>query len=698
MSHEILSQTERHKALSTQLDGALRHLWTVEGQLSELRAREAELRLDVGQARGFLEHREEYEEALDSLQRDTNGTLLSKYGQILSRLACEVLEQDITIDLTLNTERGLPALGIVARGPNNAEIDIVEGMGGSLTNTICLGLRLIAAARIPGMRKFMFLDEVDCWVRPGRIARFYDVVKQLAAHGGIQTVVIAHHDVGQFSQDTNILQLRGRPRGGLHVEASGAGGWSDNAQPGIRSIRLVNVAGYIDSTMNLSPGVNAILGENNIGKSQAIRALRAVFYGVADDGLIRFGENRCEVHVTFENGVLLSWSREPGRRTSVNEWTLRDASGEVMTIDGAICQAGKRKKGAGQDSRGVPDWVRKVSGVFMYDDLDIQMTHQKKPLFLLDRPATQRAEILHIGRESAYCAAMVALHKKNCQEKTQLVTRGEKELGTLLPRIEHLQNLVNQSSEILAAQKENLQAIADANQSLSALSAATERFTLCQTATLALSRRQQAYASLPDIAALQHLQTDMKNVETMRQNVERSASLTRDVASLQNNTLALAGLPAIPQFESTQDLLVATQTLSTLSNDVADLEKKNRIFAEIPKIPVLVDLTEMKADIKKERSLDLDVTSLKANLTTFDLLPTLPALESAHRKIPQDLHALAEIERGRGVVEEALADVTLRSEAVQGEMRGLLEGLGFSCPLCGSHLPHEHPLVKGIAA
>jgi len=670
--------------------------WKLDGLLSELLNRQAALVREVGLARGFLESREEFDEALEALQRDTNGQLLSRYGQILSRLACEVLQEDIVIALTLTTERGLPALNIVSMGPNGSEIDIFDGMGGSLTNIICLGLRLIAVARIPGMRRFICLDEVDCWVRPGRVARFYDAVKQLANHGGVQTIVIAHHEVGQFTQGTNILQVRGRPRSGLHVEASAPGGWKDDETPGIRSVRLVNVAGYIDSTLELSPGVSAIIGENNVGKSQAISALRAVFYNRVSDNLIRHGEKRCEVHITFEKGVVLSWSREPARRTSVNEWILRDAQGNVMTIDGAICHAGKRKKDAGQDSNGVPEWVGKVSGIFMHDDLDIQTTHQKRPLFLLERPATQRADILNIGRESAYCTAMVALHKANCQTSAQTIKRGERELGELLPRIQSIQ-------DALGAIKADLGELGEAHESILSSARLTSRLreSLGHLDTLRhesayLTSLKDCFTGLPDAGLTEILSQNVRETAQLSRLVTRQAGLMRKTRDLEAAVEILSSLPEAPTVSDTAPLRAALAQKTRLEAEETTLASAIRIYADIPQAPAVEDLTNIKKGLNKKEGIQKDIAALSSRIDILSSVPDVPELTMTDG-LRAGLSRLDAARVQNEAAERELSGVRREIEGAHAQMRGLLEQVGFSCPMCGSGLAHDHPMVSEVA-
>ena len=80
---------------------------------------------------------------------------------------------------------------------------------------------------------------------------------------------------------------------------------------------------HSDTELHLHPGANAIIGQNNIGKSVFIRALRALAYGEASDSDIKHDEKMLSVAVEIENNVVVRFTRQK-RRNPVNEWTLED--------------------------------------------------------------------------------------------------------------------------------------------------------------------------------------------------------------------------------------------------------------------------------------------------------------------------------------------------------------------------------------
>src|SRR5690606_19779946 len=152
------------------------------------------------------------------------------------------------------------------RRPDGALEDVLEDNGGALTNVIGMALRLIAVVKAD-VARFLALDEADCWIAPDRIASFYRVLEDGAARLGVQCLAVSHHDLSQFSGQFHIARIFGEPSSGVRVESSdGSAAWADG-QPGLRRIRLIDVQAYKDATLHLSPGVNALIGPNNRGKS-----------------------------------------------------------------------------------------------------------------------------------------------------------------------------------------------------------------------------------------------------------------------------------------------------------------------------------------------------------------------------------------------------------------------------------------------
>lgn len=423
----------------TRLDARLARL---EGRRDALRARAADLTRDIQMAKGRLAVKDEVEAFIEAVHGSASRRNLAAFETLLTALVQEVLPGEKPVALALSTERGLASLDICVRRPDGTLEDVLEDNGGALTNVIGMALRLIALVKAD-VARFLALDEADCWIAPDRVAAFYKVLQDGAARLGVQCLAVSHHDLSQFSKPFHVARIVGEPMSGVSVQSDESNAWDDE-QPGLRFVRLVNVQAYKDTVLHLSPGVNALIGPNNRGKSTFIRALRAVFYGEARDSLVRAGAKAATVEIGVSGRRVLRFTRQP-RRTPVNMWSLHEADGTIVDEKGMRYESG---------GRSVPDWVGELFRITRVEDLDVQIAHQKFPVFLLGEPASRRSAVLSIGQEAAYIRDMLALHREHCSRDAALVRNGEKELLSLNATLAALDELENLKAAVTAARDE----------------------------------------------------------------------------------------------------------------------------------------------------------------------------------------------------------------------------------------------------
>src|SRR5262245_17010348 len=85
---------------------------------------------------------------------------------------------------------------------NSQPEDIMKGQGGSVANILSVGLRMFALTTLdPAVhRRFLVLDEQDCWLRPDLVPRLVKIVHDAGRALGFQVLMISHHDVSAFEQ------------------------------------------------------------------------------------------------------------------------------------------------------------------------------------------------------------------------------------------------------------------------------------------------------------------------------------------------------------------------------------------------------------------------------------------------------------------------------------------------------------------
>jgi len=132
-----------------------------------------------------------------SLFEEVLGVLESK----LTIAIQEVLGQPIKFKSKPDFKRGAAAVSFSIDREGNEE-DVLRGQGGSVQNVLSVGLRMFALATLDEdhHRRFLVLDEQDCWLRPELVPRLVNIVHRAAKELEFQVLMISHHDVGLFDR------------------------------------------------------------------------------------------------------------------------------------------------------------------------------------------------------------------------------------------------------------------------------------------------------------------------------------------------------------------------------------------------------------------------------------------------------------------------------------------------------------------
>ena len=152
-------------------------------------------------AKVYLELADQVTDALDELSQTLFEQVLGVLQEKLSIAIQEVLDQPVMFRADASFKRGAANLEFsVARNGNQEDVN--RGQGGSVQNVLSVGLRLFALARLDEdeHRRFLVLDEQDCWLRPELVPRLVNIVSRAAKELNFQVIMISHHDVGLFEQ------------------------------------------------------------------------------------------------------------------------------------------------------------------------------------------------------------------------------------------------------------------------------------------------------------------------------------------------------------------------------------------------------------------------------------------------------------------------------------------------------------------
>lgn len=620
----------------------------LEGRRETLSNRHQELTRSVALAKARAIARLDVDPVLEAVQSDENAQTLDAYAGLLSAVCGDVLGPDIEIGLNLTTERGLPALDIVSKRDGN-ELDIFESESGALTNVVCTALRAIATSS-SNLRQFLLFDEPDCWTEPTNAPAFFNVLADMSRRTGIQTVLITHRRLTGLGTDLNVIELVGTAETGLQaVVQPGAPEWKDHDTVGLRSIRLRNFASFEDCTIALSPGINVIIGANRIGKSRLTRAMRSVAYGASDssDEDIRNRMGTAEVDIVIEGQRTLSWSR-CSKRNPVTKWRLCEADGTIAVVgpQGWRCEEG---------GRSVPEWVSSplTLGLAKVDGLDIQIAHQKIPVFLLSSEvsAAQRAKVLSVGGESGLLREMIAMGKRERNEDSNTVRNGEKEIASLRPQIAGLESLesiglaIKSASEIHARimQQEDLLAQA-------------------QTACIRMDNVHDAL--LASIGVVQGTR-----------NLPLEPDLSSRLVELDNAQQAGKQLLAVQvSLARARKIIQATETLSSIVPQLIPSDAALECARHLEQVD-----KSLKRTLVVLRALDNLVPAMEVPLPTDDMEVKAGQMISIQSRLQTSRNNVQVAEKG---------EITMALE-----ISDMLEKLGNLCPLCGSAGIDHHKIL-----
>lgn len=534
------------------LDAALARL---EGRRDAMAMRVLNLIGDIELAKGRLAVKDEVEAFIEAAHGSASRRNLAAFETLLSALVQEVLPGEKPVALELSTERGLASLDICVRRPDGSLEDVLEDNGGALTNVIGMALRLIAVVKAD-VARFLALDEADCWIAPDRVSSFYKVLEDGAARLGVQCFAVSHHDLSQFSDKFHIARIAGEPISGVTVQSTDCSAAWDDVQPGLRFVRLINVQAYKNATLHLSPGVNALIGPNNRGKSTFIRALRAVFYGEARDSLVRAGEKAATIEIGVSGKRILRFTRQP-RRSPVNIWSLHEADGSVVEEKGMRYETG---------GRNVPDWVGGLFHVTKVEDLDVHIAHQKFPVFLLGETASRRSAVLSIGQEASYIRDMLMIHRERCARDNAIVRNGERELAALqgtLATFEEIETLKGK----LGAIREQAQQIRIVSGRLQSLRDHAVRQTSLQQRLAKAQARLEAMRLLPQAEKMADLAYCVEHARERERIGRQVLQLSQELTARRVRLAALQSLPdTMPSLASTTPIQNILKRITDLRN------------------------------------------------------------------------------------------------------------------------------------
>jgi ABC-type glutathione transport system ATPase component len=180
----------------------------VRQRLERLMGRRQEREHQAAEVRGRLEELASYlgiadrvTDALELLSQRLFKNLLSLVEEKTTIALQEILEQPIRLRADAEFKRGAATVEFWIDHEGYRE-DVYRGQGGSVANILSVGLRMFALTTLdPAQhRRFLVLDEQDCWLRPDLVPKLVKIVQEAGRALGFQVLMISHHDLSMFEQ------------------------------------------------------------------------------------------------------------------------------------------------------------------------------------------------------------------------------------------------------------------------------------------------------------------------------------------------------------------------------------------------------------------------------------------------------------------------------------------------------------------
>jgi hypothetical protein len=159
------------------------------------------------------------ENALQTLSHELFGRIAENIECDLTLALQEVLQQPITLKVERDFKRGAATMQFHIVRDGETE-DVMRAQGGSVANVLSVGLRILALTRLDAKihRRFLILDEQDCWLAPELVPRLVKIVQQAARALHFQIILISHHATGAFAPFADRILRLTPTSGGIKVE------------------------------------------------------------------------------------------------------------------------------------------------------------------------------------------------------------------------------------------------------------------------------------------------------------------------------------------------------------------------------------------------------------------------------------------------------------------------------------------------
>jgi len=158
----------------------------------------------------YLKTAEKVSSALEKLNQDLFSNVLATVQDKITIALQEILEQPITFHAQAGFSRNSASVDFWIERNGKPE-DLLNGQGGSVANIVSVCLRIFALTTLDASthRRFLILDEQDCWLRADLVPKLVKIIHDAGKALGFQILMISHHERHLFEQYADkIIELQ----------------------------------------------------------------------------------------------------------------------------------------------------------------------------------------------------------------------------------------------------------------------------------------------------------------------------------------------------------------------------------------------------------------------------------------------------------------------------------------------------------
>lgn len=289
----------------------------------------------------------------------------------------------------------------------------------------------------------------------------------------------------------------------------------------IKQLVIENFQSHKKVVLDFHPGFNAIVGISNVGKTSVTRALNFILSGIWDTSWVRHGEKFARITLLTDTGITVI--REKGEK--VNRYILQIPSKPDATYENF-----------GSD---IPADIENVLQIFKVqvdtnEYLNLNVSSQLDPLFLLSKPGSFKAKVL--GKLSGAHYLDYALRELNKDRKNLKSEKDlrDMELVELQVKLVEFAALDAEKSKLDAAAKQ-MDKLVDLEGRIEALKSLFLRVQDWKGRYQAeIAKEAQLDALLvPTVDGLDALATRLRALRTLKSGLDRNTStMTSSVTAL----------------------------------------------------------------------------------------------------------------------------------------------------------------------